>query len=405
MENKITVIVVNDFDYIQGGASKVAIDTANILVNDENIDVYYFSGDSKSPSILNQKVKKICINTGESLKNKNKLFGIINGIYNIKAKKELTKLLKKLDRDRTIIHVHGWTKCLSSSIFDAIFKMKFEVVLTLHDYFTICPNGGLFNYKKNEICHIKGGSCKCNFANCDSRNYYFKIYRNIRFFVQNRIIKLTKKINNIIYISDFSWDILKDNFKKSVNCKKICNPIKFDSIHDNVDVLKNEYYLYVGRITKEKGVDIFCEAVTQANVKGVVVGDGNQKKILELKYPNIKFEGWKSEEEVKEFMKNAKALVMPSRWYEGAPLTNLEALSIGLPSIVSINCAASEVSNEQNNNGKTFNINNEQSLINILKTFEIKKVEKDILKFYTFDNYKRQLIIFFKLILYNKTNK
>ena len=41
----------------------------------------------------------------------------MNGIYNIKAKKKLEKLLKTLDNRTTIIYIHGWTKALSSSIY------------------------------------------------------------------------------------------------------------------------------------------------------------------------------------------------------------------------------------------------------------------------------------------------
>ena len=40
-------------------------------------------------------------------------------------------------------------------------------------------------------------------------------------------------------------------------------------------------------------------------------------------------------EQVKEYMERARCLVLPSRWYEGAPLTIIEAMGSGLPCIVS----------------------------------------------------------------------
>ena len=84
------VVIINDFDYIQGGASKVAIDTANLLSNEYNI--YFFSGDSKQTSTLKENVKRICTNQGEALKDRNRLRGMINGIYNFRAKRKLKKL-------------------------------------------------------------------------------------------------------------------------------------------------------------------------------------------------------------------------------------------------------------------------------------------------------------------------
>ena len=115
----------------------------------EDYNIIFFSGDSKETNVLDSRVKNICTNQGEALKDKNKLRGAINGIYNFRAKKELEKILKTLNKEETIIHIHGWTKCLSSSVFDIIFKMKFKVILTMHDYFIACPNGGYFNYKQN----------------------------------------------------------------------------------------------------------------------------------------------------------------------------------------------------------------------------------------------------------------
>ena len=220
------VVIVNDFNYVQGGASKVAIDTAKIL-KEQGIKVFFFSAVNKENEKING-VKYISTNQQEALKEKNKIKGAINGIYNLKAKKELKKLLKTLDRDNTIIHVHGWTKALSSSVFDIAFKMRFKVVLTLHDYFTACPNGGYFNYKKNEICKFKPLSWKCIKCNCDSRNYGFKLYRLIRQFVQNKIVKLNDKLENVITISEFSEKILKTTLGKNTRVTRIYNPIDIE---------------------------------------------------------------------------------------------------------------------------------------------------------------------------------
>lgn len=338
--NVKTVVIVNDFNYTQGGASKVAIDTARIL-KEENINVIFFSAVNKENEKIDG-VKYISTNQNEALKEKNKIKGAFNGIYNFKARKEFKQLLNTLDKNTTVIHVHGWTKALSSSVFDVAFKMKFKVVLTLHDYFTACPNGGYFNYKQNEICHLKPLSWKCVKCNCDSRNYGFKLYRIVRQFVQNKIVKLNDRLENVITISEFSEKILKPTLGKNTKITRIYNPIDIDENAEKVDPSKNEYYLYVGRISKEKGVDLFCQAITDLKLKGIVVGDGDEKEKLEKQYPNIEFVGWKNKDEVKQYMKGARALIFPSRWYETAGLTTLEAQNLGICSIISNNTASEE---------------------------------------------------------------
>lgn len=390
--NVKTVVIVNDFNYTQGGASKVAIDTARLLKG-ENIEVIFFSAVNNEEEKIDG-VKYISTNQKEALKEKNKIKGALNGIYNLKAKKEFKQLLNTLDKDTTIIHVHGWTKALSSSIFDIAFKMKFKVVLALHDYFTACPNGGYFNYKKNEICHLKPLSWKCIKCNCDSRNYGFKLYRVIRQFVQNKIVKLNERLENVITISEFSEKILKPTLGENTKITRIYNPIDIDENAEKVDPSKNEYYLYVGRISKEKGVDLFCEAITDLELKGIVVGDGDEKVKLENKYPNIEFTGWKNKDEVKQYMKGARALIFPSRWYETAGLTVLEAQSLGIPVIASENCAGKEFMNEK---GYTFKgIDDLENKI-IIFNKEIENSKINIQKYYI-NNYQENIISLYKKI-------
>lgn len=373
-----TVVIVNDFNYIQGGASKVAIDTAKLL-NLSGKDVYFFSAVSIEKENING-VKYISTHQTEALKDKNRLRGFINGIYNFKAKKEFSKLLDSLDKDSTVIHIHGWTKALSSSVFDVAFKKNFKVLLTSHDYFTACPNGGYFNYKKNKICNLKSQSLKCMCCNCDSRNYIFKLYRLIRQFVQNQIVKVNKKIKYVIGISDKNIEVLKRTLNKEVIIKKIRNPIDIEKIQNRILVENNDKYLYIGRVAKEKGVEIFCDVISKMGLNGLVIGDGSELKRLEEKYKNIEFTGWKNSEQIKEYLKQARMFIFPSLWYEGAPLTPLEVMSYGIPCVVS-NCS-SATEYIKNQNGEIFDPYKEEDL-----NKKINMVNKNI-KFYSESSYK-----------------
>lgn len=377
--NKITtVVIINDFNYINGGAAKVAIETARMLV-EKGIKVYFFSADSQEKDKI-EKVEYITTYQKASLDDKNKIRGAINGIWNKKAYQKLGELLDLLDREKTIIHIHGWMKALSSSIFKVIEKKKFKQVVTYHDYFSYCPNGGLYNYQKNEICYLKPLSWKCIKCNCDSRNYMLKLYRLIRQFVQNKIVKINEINKNIISISDFSYQILKNSISQQANIKRIYNPIeKIDKEDEITDLSQNDYYLFVGRISKEKGIEYFCEAITQMGAKGIIVGDGPEKENLEKKYKNIEFTGWKNQKEVKKYMKNAKALIFPSIWYEGAPLTILEAQMIGLPVIVSDCCAGIEFVADKKLIFKNKDVEDLKEKIIILEK-EIKEISKKIIK-------------------------
>ena len=121
-----------------------------------------------------------------------------------------------------------------------------------------------------------------------------------------------------------------------------------DDDYKKIDYKNNKYFLYVGRVSPEKGVDIFCKAISELKIEGVVVGDGSDLEKLKLEYPNIVYVGWKSSSEVKEFMKGAKALIFPSRLYETMGLTVVEAQSVGLPVFVANNTAGIEFVEDDN---------------------------------------------------------
>ncbi len=334
------IIIVNDFDYINGGAAKVAIDWARIL-KEKGHNIIFFSAVHQEQDKVDG-VRYVCTNQAECLKDPSKLKGALRGLYNKKAYRDFKNLLAEYSPKDTIVYIHGWIKALSCSIWNAARERGFDVQVTAHDYFLACPNGGFYNYQKNEICHYRPMSLKCILCNCDSRNYAFKLYRCARTFIQNSLVNVLKKTKRVNSISDFSENILKPFIPQNVEIERIANPIDKHISEEKIDFSKNDYFLFVGRVSKEKGCDIFCQAIDDCKVKGVVVGDGPELSAMKDKFANanIEFVGWKSRSEVFEFMKKARALVFPSRWYEAAPLTVPEALTIGLPCVVSNCCAA-----------------------------------------------------------------
>jgi glycosyltransferase involved in cell wall biosynthesis len=94
---------------------------------------------------------------------------------------------------------------------------------------------------------------------------------------------------------------------------------------------------FVGRLSSEKGADLLLRAWARLDLDGWtldVVGDGPQAPALRdlaAGRDDVRFHGWRPREEVHGIVAGARALVLPSRWYEGFPITLLEALALGRP--------------------------------------------------------------------------
>ncbi len=336
----MNVVILNDYGNIRGGATKVAIDEAIELARQGVSVIYFCAVGPVSNELTNSNVNVICLNQHDLLGNPRKHIAMLQAIWNLKASRKLRETISMLDRSDTVVHLHGWTKALSSSIVRTAWKMGFKVVYTYHDFFSYCPNGGLYNYKTSKCCDLVPMSTRCILTNCDSRNYFIKLYRVLRQFVQTHIGGMTSKIHSCISISAVTDKYLKQ-MKTSLIVHQLRNAIDLPEIA--ISAPKNrDYYLYIGRVSPEKGVDIFCESCEKLGVDGVVVGDGSLKKEYESKYPSISFTGWLDGEDIVKYIQSAKILVFPSRWYETFGLTVYEALYMGVPCLVASHTAAAD---------------------------------------------------------------
>jgi glycosyltransferase involved in cell wall biosynthesis len=98
---------------------------------------------------------------------------------------------------------------------------------------------------------------------------------------------------------------------------------------------KREGFLFVGRLSAEKGVKILASAMTSDPVlRCEVIGAGPEQESL-AQLPGVDLRGWQQGDFILARMQAARALVMPSVWYEGFPRTIVEAFATGLPVIAS----------------------------------------------------------------------
>ena len=86
-----------------------------------------------------------------------------------------------------------------------------------------------------------------------------------------------------------------------------------------------EYFLYVGRLAAEKGVDALLQAWTRIDARLLIVGEGPEETGLKaIAASSVEFRPSVSPSEVQTLLSHARALMVPSVWYEGAGKVVLE---------------------------------------------------------------------------------
>src|SRR5262249_55695346 len=146
----------------------------------------------------------VCLDQHDVWGDPNRVRAAGHSIWNHKAATRMRELLSAMDPTQTVVHLHSWTKALSSSVTRAATSMGFRVVLTLHDFLSVCPNGTFFNYAKGERCHLHPLSQACISTNCDARSYSHKLWRVGRQMVQTSVGHLPPEAGDFVTISEAS---------------------------------------------------------------------------------------------------------------------------------------------------------------------------------------------------------
>lgn len=385
------ILVINDYGYNAGGASIVALQSA-IGLKKQGYDVTFFCGSEPiDKTLVNSSIQIVCLKQANLRDSKNKFLALFQGLWNIKAAKVLNSLID--DSQNIVALVHSYSKTLSPSVFSVLQKRKVKTILILHDYFAACPNGGFQNYHKKINCNLKPLSCKCILCNCDSENYIIKLYRCLRQVVLKHIF-LRPNYFYAYAVSEYSQQLMRPYVEKYFKeLGVLMNPVQFDG-EENVDVSKNQKYIYIGRLSEEKGIADFCKVISDLNLEGIVLGDGGLMEKLKHQYPEIDFKGWVQGKDKLQFVKQAKCLILPSRVRETFGLVVPEMLGMGIPCIVPSQCGATYLIKD-GYNGYVFEMDNYESLKNCVLKIENSKNSKfsqyinqsDIRSMFSFDRY------------------
>jgi len=287
-------------------------------------------------------------------------------IYSWEARKKLEKLLKTFKPD--VAHAHCIYHHLSPSVLSLLHKQGIPTVMTAHDLKIACPaykmlnsNGICEKCKTGNLLHLVKNRCIHNSLSISSliatesafhklsglyRNNLDKIVTPSHFF-KEKLIEWGWPENKLVYIPNF------------IDCTKITP--KYDA---------GKYFLYFGRLAPEKGVDSLIKAAIKAKVTLKIAGTGpyeSHLKSLANRQDNIQFVGFKSGSDLWSLIHNARAVVLPSEWYENAPISLLEAFAAGKP-VIGANIGGIPEMLDHNNTGLIFESGNINDLTeNILK--------------------------------------
>ena len=367
MNKKNKILIVSTYFSPVGGAEVIAYDTYKILKEKKEYDVFFWAC-NKEPFF-----EKSYEYASDFTEYDPSLFNYFSWYYNNRAKNDFKKFINKVNPD--IIHLHNFISYLSPSILDCC--KDIPTIATLHDTSIVCPAVTL---QKNQHSFCNNISCKngkyykCLINSCAKGGFEVNFRKTLRaYFVNKRL----KYINKFITPSNSLRNlILNSNIGIKQDQIVTINNFLTEEQLKTVPNYKNEgYFLFLGRLSREKGVHYLLEAIKDLpkDIKLKIAGSGIEENKLrqyakENKLDNVEFLGFKNQDEMSELYKNCIATILPCNWFENFPTTIIESLIHGKPVIASkIGGIPEQI--EDNKNGFLFQPGNIMQLKNCVVTY------------------------------------
>lgn len=324
------VLVVNKFFYPRGGDCVAAISLERLL-RERGFATAVFAMDY--PENLRTEyggyfAPEVAFSGGVAAKLKAaaRIFGGAG------VKPAFARLLSDFRPD--VVHFNNIHSYLSPEIVRMAKKFGARTVWTLHDYKLVCPAYSCLSGGK--ICEecvgggksaVLGKRCMKGSRSASLLAYWEALYWNCK--------KLERYTDAFVCPSEFMASKMRQGGFSEEKLRVVCNfvdPAKVENLQ--VKTERGDYYVYVGRLSPEKGVETLLKAAVQFPYPLKIAGDGPSLDSLRERFGRcgtVEFLGRQNAEHVRALLENARFSVMPSEWYENNPLSVIESLCLGTP--------------------------------------------------------------------------
>jgi glycosyltransferase involved in cell wall biosynthesis len=254
-------------------------------------------------------------------------------VYSFEAQNKLKRLLQDFPAD--IAHLHCIYHHLSPSIIPTLREAGVPVVMTAHDLKIACPAYKMLN--STGVCEKCKGGNLLNVVKhrCVRDSLAASAIVMVESTVHRMLNTYQGKLDKVVVPSRFfmekfvEWGWPRDKFSYIPNY--------VDSTRFEPSFEPGNYFLYFGRLAPEKGVATLMRAAKAAGVALKIAGTGPIEAELHALQAelqgDIEFLGYRSGAGLHALIREARAVVLPSEWYENAPMSVLESFALGTPVI------------------------------------------------------------------------
>lgn len=327
------LLSINNYHYRRGGSDVVYLEHAALMEEMGWQNAFFSMHHPKNADSVWSEYFVDEIEFGHAYSLANKLSMATKVVYSFEAQKKLKRLLENYPAD--VAHLHCIYHHLSPAIIPVLAKAGVPVVMTAHDLKIACPAYKMLN--DGGICErCKDGSL-INIVKqrCIRGSLGASAIVAMESLLHHKLNTYKKHLDKVVVPSRFfmekfvEWGWPREEF--------VYIPNYVDTTRFAPDFEPGDYFLFFGRLAPEKGVATLLRAAKKAGVKLKLAGTGPEEAALHALQAqlqgDVEFLGYQSGEALHALIRAARAVVLPSEWYENAPMSVLESYAFGKPVI------------------------------------------------------------------------
>ena len=257
--------------------------------------------------------------------------------WNFAAQRRVRKCIQHFSPD--VVHIHNLHYASGPAIIRAIHALGLPLVMTLHNFRLLCPSASLFFDGKLYLDSLSSTFPWKGIKLGVLDHSVLKTFWTAFTYWLHRKVGTWKQIDRYIVLTDFAKQLFQASPYGFSKGQVLVKPNFVELETAETSDTRDDSYLYIGRLSAEKGILPLVEAFKQSTYQLKVVGDGPLMPQLQQNCaanPNIELLGAKSKSEAMRLLGQSKALIVPSICYEGAvPLTIIEGMANRTPILAS----------------------------------------------------------------------
>jgi glycosyltransferase involved in cell wall biosynthesis len=287
-----------------------------------------------APAIAARQADQVVALGGRHLLEGGRAQAATRGLHDGQVRANLAEWIAANDTPGTVYHLHNWHKVLSPSCFAPLRQVADRLIVSTHDFFLSCPNGGYFDFRRRAVCDLAPLSAGCLLANCDKRHFGHKAWRVVRHLAREALFDFRRQPATVLAVHEGMAPLLARRGIAAEAIRVLRNPVT-PWRSRRIEAERNHALLYVGRLELDKGVDTLALAARRLGAKLRIVGDGPLAAELPSLCPGVEMLGRQPPQAIGEIAGSARLIVLPTRVRETFGLVALEAAMSGLPVVSS----------------------------------------------------------------------